>query len=95
MVDGARHIKSNKVTRSVPAYSAVKGEKTPIVPQIVLVHTAENNAGILFERQKHLWEIDLFVFFFLLPGSCCGCQNKVLIRKLGMNLLFWIEIFPK
>ena len=34
MVDGARHIKSNKVTRSVPAYSAVKGEKTPIVAQI-------------------------------------------------------------
>ena len=78
MVDGARHIKSNKVTRSVPAYSAVKGEKTPIV----LVNTAENTAGILFERQKHLWEIDLFVFFFLSPWLVLWMPKQGLDKKI-------------
>ena len=82
MVDGARHIKSNKVTRSVPAYSAVKGEKTPIVAQIVLVNTAENNVGILFERQKHLWEIDLFVFFFLSPWLVLWMPKQGLNKKI-------------
>jgi hypothetical protein len=60
----------------VPAYFAVKGEKTPIVAQIVLLNTAENNVGILFERQKHLWEIDLFVFFFFSLARAVDAKTR-------------------
>ena len=154
MVDGARHIKSNKVTRSVLAYSAVKrgknsdssshGLRTPnegahksqifeklgrcgrqnmlrpylkiwdwvefstmqwrLFPFWVSVVGGSSDSASAYRRKQRwnpLWETKTlvgnrsFCLFFYFPGSFCGCQNKVLIRKLGMNLLFWIEIFPK